>query len=262
MHGLSEAAVQGGASGAIVVEGIEKIQPAVAGLPEQLLIVRDNPVPGAPEGPTVPAWDVSLNYIPIPFPKYPPAMVNIGAGERQFWRVLNASADTILDLQLQYDGVAQPLEVVALDGVPTGSQDGTSKGVIITETDILLSPAARAEFIVTGLVQRREKRDLVDAQCRYRSGRRYRSAAAAREYPDHRRRRGGNNQVGNSHGFRTAQPAALRGTGPGRTGGDPHAVFLGGAVGPQGSRQRAEFLHHRGGADSGGVQSRTIRRRS
>ena len=150
VHGLSEAAVQGGASGAIVIEGIEKIQPAVAGLPEQLLIVRDNPVPGAPEGPTVPAWDVSLNYIPIPYPKYPPAIINIGAGERQFWRVLNASADTILDLQLQYDGVAQPLEVVALDGVPTGSQNGTSKGVIVTETAILLSPAARAEFIVTG----------------------------------------------------------------------------------------------------------------
>jgi FtsP/CotA-like multicopper oxidase with cupredoxin domain len=70
--------------------------------------------------------------------------------ERQLWRVLNASADTIIDLQLQYDGTAQPLEVVALDGVPTGSQDGTSRGKRILETDILLAPAARAEFIVTG----------------------------------------------------------------------------------------------------------------
>ena len=33
VHGLSEAAVQGGASGAIIVEGIENVQPAVAGLP-------------------------------------------------------------------------------------------------------------------------------------------------------------------------------------------------------------------------------------
>ena len=70
--------------------------------------------------------------------------------EKQFWRVLNASADTIIDLQLQYDGTPQPLEVVALDGVPTGSQDGTSRGKSFTETDILLAPAARAEFIVTG----------------------------------------------------------------------------------------------------------------
>jgi FtsP/CotA-like multicopper oxidase with cupredoxin domain len=64
--------------------------------------------------------------------------------------VLNASADTIIDLQLQYDGSPQPLQVVALDGVPTGSQDGTSRGKSIAETDILLAPAARAEFIVTG----------------------------------------------------------------------------------------------------------------
>jgi hypothetical protein len=49
-------------------------------------------------------------------------------GEREFWRVANASADTILDLQVVYVGVAQPLHVVAFDGVPTGSQDGTRRG--------------------------------------------------------------------------------------------------------------------------------------
>jgi FtsP/CotA-like multicopper oxidase with cupredoxin domain len=63
---------------------------------------------------------------------------------------LNASADTILDIQLQYDGKPQPLQIVALDGVPTGSQDGTAIGKTVTQTDILLAPAARAEFIVTG----------------------------------------------------------------------------------------------------------------
>jgi FtsP/CotA-like multicopper oxidase with cupredoxin domain len=45
VRGISEAAVQGGASGAIVVEGLENINPSVAGLPQQLLIVRDNHVP-------------------------------------------------------------------------------------------------------------------------------------------------------------------------------------------------------------------------
>jgi FtsP/CotA-like multicopper oxidase with cupredoxin domain len=69
--------------------------------------------------------------------------------EKQFWRVINASADTILDIQLQCDGTPQPLQVVALDGVPTGSQDGTARGKTVTETDIFLAPAARAEFIVT-----------------------------------------------------------------------------------------------------------------
>jgi FtsP/CotA-like multicopper oxidase with cupredoxin domain len=70
--------------------------------------------------------------------------------EKQFWRLLNASADTILDIQLQYDGTPQPLQVVALDGVPTGSQDGTRRGKTVTQTDIFLAPAARAEFIVIG----------------------------------------------------------------------------------------------------------------
>jgi FtsP/CotA-like multicopper oxidase with cupredoxin domain len=71
-------------------------------------------------------------------------------GEKQLWRVANASADTILDLQLQYDGEPQDLAIVALDGVPTGLQDGTRRAKTISATDILLPPAARAEFIVTG----------------------------------------------------------------------------------------------------------------
>ena len=63
---------------------------------------------------------------------------------------MNASADTIIDLQLQYDQVPQPLTVVALDGVPTGSQDGLRMGQPVVTKDILLPPASRAEFIVTG----------------------------------------------------------------------------------------------------------------
>ena len=151
VHGISEAAVQGGASGALIVEGIENVNPVVTGLPQQVLIIRDNPVPGNPApGGDVPAWDVSLNYVPIPSPAYTPAVIQMKPSEKQFWRVLNASADTIIDLRLQFDGVAQPLNVVALDGVPTGSQDGTAQGTTVTMTHILLAPAARAEFVVTG----------------------------------------------------------------------------------------------------------------
>jgi FtsP/CotA-like multicopper oxidase with cupredoxin domain len=150
VHGIAEAAVQGGASGAIVVDGIENVNPAVAGLPARVLLIRDNPVPGNPTAANVPAWDLSLNYIPVPYPNYTPAVIPMKPSEKQFWRVVNASADTILDLQLQYDGKPQPLQVVALDGVPTGSQDGAGRGSSITETDVLLAPAARVEFIVTG----------------------------------------------------------------------------------------------------------------
>jgi len=156
LHGLAEAAVQGGASGAIVVGGISSVQPAVAGLPERVLMFRDQNVAGNPDpGGTVPAWDVSLNYVPIsyvatPQPGFIPSLIKIRQGQKEFWRVANASADTILDLQLVYDGHAQPLTIVGIDGVPVGSQDGTTQGRTLTQTDVLIPPAGRAEFIVTG----------------------------------------------------------------------------------------------------------------
>ena len=155
VHGISSAAVTGGACGAIVVEGIEAIQPAVAGLPQRVLVLRDQAL--SYNGPTitgmrplpVPFWDLSVNYVPIVYPGEKPAIVKMHAGEKEFWRVVNASANSILDLQLKFDHVKQPLQVVAFDGVPTGSQDGKKQGTIVTETDILLPPAGRAEFIVT-----------------------------------------------------------------------------------------------------------------
>jgi FtsP/CotA-like multicopper oxidase with cupredoxin domain len=155
VHGIAEAAVQGGASGAIIVGGIANFQPAVAGLPERVLVVRDQPVAGTPApGGIIPSWDVTLNYVPIPYvtsptPGFTPSIIKMQTGGKEFWRVTNSSADTILDLQLLYDNVAQPLKLVAIDGVPIGSQDGTVPGQTLTQTDILIAPAGRAEFIVT-----------------------------------------------------------------------------------------------------------------
>ena len=78
VHGISEAAVLGGASGAIVVEGIENVNPAVAGLPERVMIIRDNLVPGNPTpGGNVPSWDISLNYTPVAYPNFTPVVVPI-----------------------------------------------------------------------------------------------------------------------------------------------------------------------------------------
>jgi FtsP/CotA-like multicopper oxidase with cupredoxin domain len=149
IHGLSEATVLGGASGAIVVEGLEKFNPQVAGLPAQLLVIRDNLVPGNPTpGGDVPSWDLSVNYTPVPYPHFLPGVLRMRPEERQLWRVVNASADTILDLVLNYDGIVQPLEIVGLDGVPTGSQDGSFRGRTLQRNHILLPPAGRAEFVV------------------------------------------------------------------------------------------------------------------
>ncbi len=151
VHGISEAALLGGASGAIIVQGTENVNPAVAGLGARTIIIRDNLVPGNPSpGGSVPSWDVSVNYAPVAWPKFTPVVVPMKPGVKQFWRVVNASADTIIDLQLKYDGVVQPLQVVALDGVPTGSQDGLRLGHSVPAKDVLVPPAGRVEFILTG----------------------------------------------------------------------------------------------------------------
>ncbi|MFZ3328378.1 MAG: multicopper oxidase domain-containing protein [Methylocella sp.] len=135
IHGITEHAVQGGASEAIIVDGIENIQLAVSGLRHRILMVRDQPVPRnpAPKG-NIPSWDLTLNYIPITSPTDPnsnnfvPAILHMEPGEKQFWRLSNSSSDTILDLQYVFDGVPQTMQVVAIDGAPVNSQDSMDPG--------------------------------------------------------------------------------------------------------------------------------------
>jgi FtsP/CotA-like multicopper oxidase with cupredoxin domain len=161
VHGIAEATVQGGASGALIVSGIQNLEPAVAGLPERVLVIRDQPIAGnstpgntcAGNNNVTPSWDLDINYVPLEFQAatctYTPAVIEMQAGQQEFWRVSNSGADTILDIQVQQDGRAQPLQLVALDGVAINSQNGQQRGSTKTVTDILLAPAARAEFIVT-----------------------------------------------------------------------------------------------------------------
>jgi FtsP/CotA-like multicopper oxidase with cupredoxin domain len=150
VHGIASQTVQGGATGLIEVEGIANLQPIVAGLPERFLSVRDQAETTLPvKGKTVPSWDISLNYVPVSYPNYTPAIIQMNPGTQEFWRVANSSSNTIIDLQLKYDGKIQPVKIVALDGVPTGSQDGTGQGTTLTQTDVYIPPAGRAEFVVT-----------------------------------------------------------------------------------------------------------------
>lgn len=147
IHGIATPAVQGGATGAIIVEGIENVNPAVAGLPQRVFMVRDNPAASPQDAAK---YDLSVNYIPVGSPAFIPAVLPMKPGEKQFWRIVNSAAITVLNLALLYDGQTQPLEVIALDGVPIGSQDGSGRGRSMTQTHLLLPPGGRAEFIVTG----------------------------------------------------------------------------------------------------------------
>jgi FtsP/CotA-like multicopper oxidase with cupredoxin domain len=87
VHGISSMALQGGSTGAIEVEGIENVQPEVAGLPERYLVLRDQQlgVPAQVLGngePTRPNWDVSVNYVPVNFPKYAPSIIRMQTGTK------------------------------------------------------------------------------------------------------------------------------------------------------------------------------------
>jgi FtsP/CotA-like multicopper oxidase with cupredoxin domain len=103
----------------------------------------------------IPSWDVTLNYITITSPTDPnannfvPAILRMEQGEKQFWRVSNSSSDTILDLQYVFDGTPQTLQLVAVDGVPLGSQDGSHGGKLTPAMHFMLPPASRVEFIVS-----------------------------------------------------------------------------------------------------------------
>jgi FtsP/CotA-like multicopper oxidase with cupredoxin domain len=174
IHGFTKREVLGGASGALIVEGIERANKAVAGLPERLLIIRDQDLmnPNAPPSKSEPvlpkmlidrdgdamntgtgfgkpAKDLSLNFVPAPYPDYPPAVMEMKPEEQQLWRVLNASAITYLNLEVLFNRVPQQLGLVALDGVPLNSS-GVLGDFVDWQTHLAVPPGSRMEFIVKG----------------------------------------------------------------------------------------------------------------
>ena len=153
-HGESHRQVLDGMSGALVIEGIESYFPPLAGLPERVLVVRGRSVVNDPESanlkrsvelssdicgaesePTEEVFTVNGAVRP---------QIEIAPGERQFWRVVNASADRYVDLQLE----GQTFEIVAMDGMPIALHDPNhrTRGA----EHVLLPPAGRLEAIVTG----------------------------------------------------------------------------------------------------------------
>jgi FtsP/CotA-like multicopper oxidase with cupredoxin domain len=144
-HGFSQKQVLGGATGIIIVEGIQNFNSAVAGLPERILVLRDQAL--TTQGATAPNNDVSLNYVPVIYPAYTPALIATPPLKKEFWRVANTSANTLIDLYLNYQNVPQNLQVVAIDGVPI--TDGSGNPTTSAQSSLVLPPGARAEFIVT-----------------------------------------------------------------------------------------------------------------
>jgi FtsP/CotA-like multicopper oxidase with cupredoxin domain len=174
IHGFSAQQVMGGASGALIIEGIERAVPELAGLPERVVVIRDQDLlnPDAPPSrfePVVPKYlidrdgdaanngtgfgkpakDLSVNFVPVPYPNYPPAIIRLKPEERQLWRILNASAITYLNLAVLFQRTPQQLGLVAIDGVPMNWR-GHAGSAVTWVDHIGVPPGARVEFVLRG----------------------------------------------------------------------------------------------------------------
>jgi suppressor of ftsI len=167
-HGESYQQDLDGMSGAIVIDGIERYVPELQHMRARILVLRDRVIgkddSASPElmrtvelsrhscsaSSDVPERIFTVNGAVRP-------QIPIAAGERQFWRIVNASPDLYADLQV--DG--EQLEIVALDGMPLGFHD--PEHPLERVSHILVPPAGRVEAIITG--PRREARASLRSLC-------------------------------------------------------------------------------------------------
>ena len=184
-HGESHRQVLDGMSGALVIEGMERYAPEVRRLRERVMVVRGRSIeiendPNAAElrheveipskgcgGEAEEVEEIfTVNGTVRP-------RIEIAPKERQFWRIVNASPDRYLDLQL--DG--QTFEIVALDGMPLAYRgpDGptrTDRPLTAVACRTARSDCHRSTLWDTSCS--------AHALCGYRSGRRPQSGDGAR----------------------------------------------------------------------------------
>ncbi len=136
VHGFTEFQVNGGAAGALIVEGMDKVRPEVSGLTERVFVIRQQYlVPWVP-GP----YELTVNFENAGVVQGPTPIIQMKPGEKQFWRVANATLQNFMPLQVWFNSIPQQLQLIALDGYPLATPRN--------EDTILIPPAGRAEFIV------------------------------------------------------------------------------------------------------------------
>jgi FtsP/CotA-like multicopper oxidase with cupredoxin domain len=156
VHGETFWQVAHGMSGVLVVEGMQRHIPALAGMRERIVVLRQRPtgsdineaanapanaeaIEDADGNPCRPEIALRATIDGLPRERF-----EIAQGEDQFFRVVNASASRYFDLSI--DGV--PLDLVALDGVPLDAYPGAPAVERVDHIEI--APAGRAEFVVRG----------------------------------------------------------------------------------------------------------------
>jgi suppressor of ftsI len=168
-HGLANWEIRNGMAGAIVVEGIANAVPQLAGLRQQIIVLRDIPLdssvaaaerlsalksqptapPPADPDEAGPPCGTEMTAAPT-INGLPSATIGIKPGERQLWRILNASAQR--HFVIAFSG-GQRFGLVAQDGVPLAY---APRSVAIRSVSrVVIPPAGRAEILVTGTAAHR-----------------------------------------------------------------------------------------------------------
>jgi FtsP/CotA-like multicopper oxidase with cupredoxin domain len=135
-HGFTKTQIVGGASGALIVGGVENQIPEVAGLPQRVFVIRQQQLPSGGDENSV----LSVNF--VPFQELTYARILIAPLEKQLWRLVNSSATQFLNLQVLNQGAPTNFQIVGLDGVPLSAAR--------TANAVVIPPAGRAEIVVQG----------------------------------------------------------------------------------------------------------------
>lgn len=124
-HGHSNAQVQAGLAGAIIIEGGLDELPGIKGKTDRVFVLQ-GPFPDANHQPT---YLVNGQINPV---------ITIQPGETQRWRFLNASANQFFNLRL----AGHKLHQIAADGNPLPN--------VVTTDAMLLGPGERGDVLVQG----------------------------------------------------------------------------------------------------------------
>src|SRR6201993_201210 len=154
-HGESYQQDLDGMSGAIVIDGMDRYFPEIKNMKEKILILRDaeleqgdpssallkDAVELAPYGCGAATGEATRVFTVngVVRPK-----IAIASGEKQFWRIVNASPDLYADLEVD----SESMTVVALDGIPLTYHDPKRHTEKLRH--VLFAPAGGVGVIIKG----------------------------------------------------------------------------------------------------------------
>jgi FtsP/CotA-like multicopper oxidase with cupredoxin domain len=153
-HGESYQQDLDGMSGALIVDGIERYAPELRSMRQQVLVLRDAVLKKTDLSAPVKRARVDASNSCTVSTEQPERLFTVNGvlrpsiairpGERQFWRIVNASPDLYADLQVSSGRIT----VIALDGMPLAFHNPHRRDKLMTH--VPLPPGGRVEAIVTG----------------------------------------------------------------------------------------------------------------